>query len=181
VAIDSPDPTAIFRTKAFGYDKDQVRSFLEQAASDYARALEEVAWLRQELADAVAKGAPPQPPDMPTAQFAQVLASAHRVAADLKQEAELAAAQMRREAHDEAVHLRQQAEADASALVRTAGARLEEIKADIEKFTAWRAAVQRALGQTADRLNEIAGDMRGAAASVPADAPDEEHLQTVRP
>jgi DivIVA domain-containing protein len=180
VAIDSPDPTAIFRTKAFGYDKDQVRSFLEQAASDYSRALEEVAWLRQELADANAKAAPQQP-DMPTAQFAQVLASAHRVAADLRQEAELAASQMRREAHDEALHLRQQAEADASALVRTASARLEEIKADIEKLTAWRGAVQRALGQTADRLNEIAGDMRGAVASVPADAPDEEHLQTVRP
>jgi hypothetical protein len=109
------------------------------------------------------------------AQVAQVLASAHRVADEVRAEAERAANQTMLDAHHEAALLRSQAEADASALTNTAAQRVAELEAEIESMEGRRHAVQAELNQAATRLNEIAEDLRRVTTSAdrhPSEAPE---------
>ena len=169
MSITDADPSGMFRTRMFGFDKEQVRACLQQASSEYARALEQITWLTQELkaAEEAAKERARQ--EMPASQIAGVLTSANRVAEDVKAEAERAAAELRRDAQDEARQIRSQAETDASALVGTASARLQSVRAEIEDMLARREAVQHALDRAAERLVEIANDMRAAVTTTPAE------------
>jgi cell division septum initiation protein DivIVA len=169
VSITDADPTAMFRTRPFGFDKEQVTACLQQASSEYARALEQITWLTKELQAAEEASKDRARQEMPASQIAGVLASANRVAEDMKTQAEQAAAALRREAQEDARQIRSQAEADATALVGTASARRQDLQAEIEDMLARREAVQIALDRAAERLVEIANDMRGAVRAEPTD------------
>jgi hypothetical protein len=165
LAIDDEDLTAHFRTRLFGFDKNEVRACLENVVSDHTQAAEQISWLTAELKSREAGDKLKVQQEITAAQIAQVLASAHRVAADVKAEAERAANQAIVDAQQEAAHLRSQAEADASALTDSAAHRAAALEAEIESMEARREAVQAALNQAATRLNEIAELLRRATTS----------------
>jgi cell division septum initiation protein DivIVA len=160
VAIDFSDPDATFRTRLLGFDKEQVRACLLNVAGDYAEAVRQIEWLTGQLKSGETSGKQGVRQEIMAAQVGQILASAHRVAEDVRVEAENAARQRLREAQEEAAQLRNQAEADASALASTAAAQLARLEAEIERMTALRQSVQATLNRAADRLNQIANDMR---------------------
>jgi hypothetical protein len=95
-------------------------------------------------------------------QIDKVLSSAHRIAEEVKAEAERAAKEILREAQQEAAALRAQAEADATALSRTAVARLAELELEIQDKTGRQIAVQTMLDRAADRLSQLAAELRQA-------------------
>lgn len=165
VSTDHEDPSATFRTRPLGFDKDQVRACLQNMIRDYAQAVEQITWLTSELKSAEAAGKETVRQEITTAQMAQVLASAHRVADDLVAQAEKTAQQLLWDAQNEAAQLRNQAEADASALASTATARLTAIELQIERMLEQRASVHDVLMRAADRLDGIANDMRQAMAT----------------
>ena len=164
MAIDLSDPDSTFRTRLLGFDKEQVRACLQSVASDYAEAVRQIQWLTGQLKSIDAPGKQGVRQEIMAAQVGQILASAHRVAEDVRAEAENAAKHRLREAQEEAAQLRNQAEADASALASTAAAQLARLEAEIERMTALRQSMQPTLNRTADRLNQIANDMRQAEA-----------------
>lgn len=154
------DANAMFRTRLFGFDKDQVRVCLQNMAADYTRAAEQIAWLKAELSSAEASSKQIARQEMTAGQVAQVLASASRVAEEIRIEAEKTANQALHEAQQEAVRLRTQAEADASELTSTAARRLTELEAEIQVMLERRQSVQMSLNRVADRLSKIAHSMR---------------------
>jgi cell division septum initiation protein DivIVA len=180
---------ATFRTRLFGFDKEEVRACLQNLATDQLDAQRQIEQLTAALQAAesglprpVASGHPVQavqtvqplpheaaPPS--THQVERLLASAQRVADDVRIEAEREAQQLLRRAQEEAAQLRSQAAADASALASTASARLASIETEIGQMLERRRAVQAVLERAADRLAEIATEMRQAAA--PAEEPSE--------
>ena len=90
----------------------------------------------------------------------QVLVSAHRVAEEVRVAAEAAAHRTLQEAQVEGAQLRSQAELDAAALASSASARLTELEAQIREMVVRRNAVQALLDTAADRLVQIAQEMR---------------------
>jgi cell division septum initiation protein DivIVA len=164
------DPSANFKTRLFGFDKDQVRACLQNMARDYAQAVEQITWLTRELKSAEESSREAVRQDITTAQIAQVLSSAHRLADDLAAQAEKSAQQLLWDAQNEAAQFRNQAEADASALTTTANTRLAAIEMQIEQMLEQRASVHEALMRAAARLDGIANDMRQA--MTPADESD---------
>ena len=160
MAIDFSDPDATFRTRLLGFDKEQVRACLLNVDGDYAEAVRQIEWLTGQLKSGETPGKQGVRQEIMAAQVGQILASAHRVAEDVRVEAENAARQRLREAQEEAAQLRNQAEADASALASTAAAQLARLEAEIERMTALRQSVQATLNRAADRLNQLANEMR---------------------
>jgi cell division septum initiation protein DivIVA len=165
------DPDLNFRTRPFGYDKEDVRTCLHNMQLDHEEALKRIAQLTEQLkatrgaAEPVGvRGNDPAPrPETGAKQAERLLVAAQRVADEVRSEAEAAARDTLRGAQEEAAQLRSQAEADASALATTAKARLAEIEAEIVAMQGRRDAVQKVLLAGADRLNEIAIEIRQAA------------------
>lgn len=138
-----------------GYDKDEVREFLTEVASEHAALLSEVDQLRHAPASAA-------PDDFETlgASVAAILRSAKESASEITGAADVAAAQVRDEAESYAASLRQQAEeeranadaaaqdlraqasAEAEERRRSAQVALEEARAEAERIV--REATERA-------------------------------------
>jgi cell division septum initiation protein DivIVA len=162
MSIDSPDASVTFRTRLFGFDKEEVRDCLRNLAIDHEdtrRQIERLTAMLKTSEDAVGGPASHEPIAL---QVERVLVSAHRVAEEVRVEASNAARTTLREAQEEAAQLRSQAETDAAELAVTGQARLTLLKAEIDRMTERRQQLQELLDQTADRLNEIAGSIRQA-------------------
>jgi cell division septum initiation protein DivIVA len=154
------DPAATLRTRPLGFDKDEVRACLRNLISDYDEAMRQIERLTVELQAASDVRRKPVPTETAGVQVEKILASAHRVAEDVKTDAENAARQLLREAQEEAAQVRSRAEADATALTRSATARVAELERDIQHLIERRQAVEALLDETADRLSAIAQDIK---------------------
>jgi cell division septum initiation protein DivIVA len=162
MSLDFSGPVAAFRTRILGFDKEEVRVCLQNLMRDYDEARKEIDRLTAELKTFdLARRAAPQ--EMTVVQVERLLASAQRVAEDVRIDSENGAQQILREAQAEAAQLRTQAETDASALIRTASTRLQTLEVEIEQLVERRQAVHALLERAADRLNEIAQEMRETA------------------
>lgn len=161
MAIDFSQPELTLRTKPLGFDKEEVRTLLQNLATDYEEARRQIDRLSAELRAAQASPtAQPVRQESTGVQVERVLASAHRVAEEVRVEAETTARRLLQEAQDEASQMRIHAEADAAALTRTAATRLAELKTEVQEMIDRRDAVQAMLDRAADRLTEIAQDLR---------------------
>lgn len=158
--LDFSAPVATLRTRLLGYDKEDVRICLQNLARDYEEARRQIERLTVELSAYATGAGQPIPQETVGVQVERVLSSAHRIAEEVRTDAEISARELLRAAQDEAAELRKHAEADAAALTRTAAARLAELEAEIQEMTDRRHVVQAMLDRAADRLIEIAQDMR---------------------
>jgi cell division septum initiation protein DivIVA len=168
VPISSFTPGDTFRTKLLGFDKDEVRSCLENLTRDYEEARNQVEQLTIKLkALENSRNHAPAPSRAPShdsvgIQVEKVLASAHRVAEDVKLEAAKAAKQILGEAQEEALRLRSLAENDATALTKTAATRLGELNGEVERMIERREVAQTLLHRAADQLEALAHDVRSS-------------------
>jgi hypothetical protein len=179
MTLELSGPIDTLQTRLFGFDKDEVRACLRNLVSDCDEARRQVERLTVELA-AAGEVRRSFPSETVGVQVERVLASAHRVAEEVKAEAEQSAKQLLREAHDEAMQVRSRAEADASALTRSASVRVSELERDIQQLTERRLAVLTLLDETADRMAAFAEELKRSKVtadssertlfSVPADA-----------
>jgi cell division septum initiation protein DivIVA len=159
MSTDVSDTILTFRTRLFGFDKDEVRDGLRNLASLYDEARKQIE--RLTAASRASEGAVhPVSHETIAVQVERVLVSAHRVAEEVRVEAENAAKRTLREAQEEAAQLRGQAATDAAALASTGAARRKELEAEIDRMTELGHEVQGLLDRAADRLNEIAHSMR---------------------
>jgi hypothetical protein len=164
-------------TRPFGFDKEEVRICIENLTRDYEDARREIDRLTAELQVAATKSRQPLQETVGV-QVERVLAGAYRIAEEVKSEAESTAKQLLREAQEEAAQLRTQAAADAAALTRTAATRVAELESEIQEMTDRRQVVQAMLDRAADRLNQIAQDMRQGV--IPPASPVQGHPQAPR-
>jgi len=162
MSTDFPDTTLTFRTRLFGFDKEEVSDCLRNLASDYDDARRQIERLTAALKASEEAVGRPASHETIAVEVERVLVSAHRVAEEVRVEAENAAKTTLREAQEEAAQLRSQAGTDAAALASTAAARLTELEAEIDRMTERRQELQALLDRAADRLNEIADSMRQA-------------------
>jgi cell division septum initiation protein DivIVA len=144
-----------------GFDKEEVRVCLRNLASDYSEAQTQVDRLTVKLKALEAQEHATLRSSIGV-QVERVLASAHRVADEVKVDADSAAKKILSEAQEEAARLRSQAEADASALTQTAASRLTKLNAEIERMLQRRDAVNAELHRAADQLDELSRDIRAA-------------------
>ena len=148
--VDSGSDGATFRTRLMGFDKEEVLVCLRNLASDYGEAQKQVDRLTVKL-KALEDAQEQAPLRSPIGvQIERLLASAHKVAEEVKVDAESAAKKILSEAQEEAARLRSQAEADASALTKTAAARLAELNTEIERMLERRDAVHAQLHRAAE-------------------------------
>lgn len=165
MAIDIEPGAATFRSRLIGFDKDEVRACLQNLAGDYAESQKQVERLTLKLkALEEAQGQTPVR-DSVGVQVERVLASAHKVAEDVKNEANETARKILSDAQEEAARLRSQAENDASALTKTAAARLTELNTEIDRVLERRDALHAQLHRAAGQLEDLS---RGIRATVPA-------------
>lgn len=165
-------PAATFRSRLLGFDKEEVRTCVRNLLADYEDARKQIERLTASLEAAQASGGQPARQATTGVQVERVLASAHRVAEEVRADAENVARQTLREAQEEAAQLRANAEADAFALAQTAAARAAELESEIQELLDRRRVVQAMLDRAADRLNDIARDLRQGAASSGSPAQD---------
>jgi cell division septum initiation protein DivIVA len=156
---------ATFRTRPLGFDKDEVRACLQNLASDYEEAQRQIDRLTARLRafEDVQEQSPAR--SATAVQVERVLASAHKIAEDVKVEAEAAAKKILSDAHGEAARLRTQAERDASDLTSNAATRLNELNVEIERTMERREAVNAQLYRTAEQLEEVSRGIRSATAA----------------
>ena len=161
MSIDTYNGTrATFRTRLMGFDKEEVHTCVQNLASDYdeaQRLIDRLTARLKALEDAQERAPAPSSTGV---QVERVLASAHKVAEDVKNEADSAARKILADAQEEAARLRSQAESDASALTRTAAVRLTELNAEIERTLERRDAVHAQLHRAADHLEELSRGIR---------------------
>ena len=119
---------ARFATAMRGFDKAEVSSLLESAASDYEQALRENERLRQHIAELQATIARFQEVE---GSLKTTLMSAQKVADD-----------MRESAHQEAARIIREAEGHAELLTQKAQARVEDVMRDIDGLRMKRREVQ---------------------------------------
>ena len=169
---DFAGPVATFRSRLLGFDKEEVRACVRNLIADYEDARKQIERLTASLE--AAQGSGGQPARQPTtgAQVERVLASAHKVAEEVRADAENVARQRLREAQEEAAQLRTNAEADASALLQSAAARAAGLESEIQELLDRRRVVQAMLDRAADRLNDIARDLRQSVVSSGSPAQD---------
>jgi cell division septum initiation protein DivIVA len=167
---------ATFRTRLMGFDKEEVQTCVHNLASDYEEAQRLIDRLTARL-KALEDSKEQAPAQTSTGvQLERVLASAHKVAEDIKNDADIAAKKILADAQEEAARLRSQAESDATALTKTASTRLVELNAEIERTQERRDIVHAQLYRAAEHLDELS---RGIRATVRAgDAPDSGWLKT---
>ena len=161
---DFVSPVVTFRSRLLGFDKEEVRAFVRNLIADYDDARKQIERLTAGLEATQTSGGQPRQPTTGV-QIERVLASAHKVAEDVRADAEKVARQMVREAQEEAAQLRTNAEADASALTQTAAARAAGLESEIQDLLDRRRVVQAMLDRAADRLNDLARDLRQSAVS----------------
>jgi cell division septum initiation protein DivIVA len=169
--LGSTSGDATFRTRLMGFDKEEVRACLRNLVSDYEEAQKQINRLTVKLQ---ARDDAPDRAPLPgsiAVQVEKVLASAHRVADEVRVDAEHAAKKVLGEAQEESVRMRGQAEADASALVKTAEARVAELNLEIERMLERRAAVHAQLHRAADQLDELSRGLRAARLAPEAASP----------
>ncbi len=162
-SFDAASAGALFRTRLMGFDKEEVRVCLRNLASDFDDAHREIERLTGKLKALEGEPAQAALRSPVGVQLEKVPASAHKVAEEVKVEAEADAKKMLSEAQEEAARLRSQAEADASALTRTAAARLAELNTEVERLEARRAALNSQLQRAAEQLDTLSRELRAAA------------------
>jgi cell division septum initiation protein DivIVA len=161
--------SATFRTRLWGFDKEEVRACLQNLASDYDEAQRQIDRLTARL-KAIEELQELTPVRNETAaQVERVLASAHKVAEDVKTDADAAAKKILGDAHLESARLRSQAENDASALTSSAAGRLTELNAEIERILERREAANAQLYRMAEQLEDVSRGIR-ATTSAPDSA-----------
>jgi cell division septum initiation protein DivIVA len=177
MAIDTYDAGGDgFRTRLFGFDKSEVRACVRNLVNDHDEARRDVERLTARVRALEGSHEPPASGDSVGLQVEKVLASAHRIAEELKHEAEAAAAKILGDAQDEAVRLRNQAEADAAALASSASARVTELDGEIERMMARRDALQGELNDIATRLDDLSQQMRSFGGRVAGTPPTRDAL-----
>jgi cell division septum initiation protein DivIVA len=156
---------ATFRTRPLGFDKDEVRACLQNLASDYEEAQRQIDRLTARLRafEDVQEQSPAR--STTAVQVERVLASAHKIAEDVKVEAEAAAKKILSDAQGEAARLRTQAERDASDLTSNAATRLNELNVEIERTMERREVVNAQLYRMAEQLEEVSRAIRSTTAA----------------
>jgi len=155
-----------FRTRLFGFDKNEVRTCVRNLVSDHEEAQRQVERLTARLRALEDGHAPSSSHDSVGVQVEKVLASAHRIADEVAHDAETAANKILVDAQEEAVRLRNQAESDAAALAASATARVAELNEEIERMTARRDELQVQLDEIAGTLDQLSKEMRNFGARV---------------
>lgn len=149
-----------FRTRLFGFDKNEVRACVRNLVHDHDDAQRQVERLTARLRTLEESREDGATHEAVATQLEKVLASACKITEDLKHEAEAAAGKILNDAQDEAVRLRGQAEADAAALAASATARVTALESEIEQMTARRDSLQAQLDGIATTLDALSRQMR---------------------
>ena len=158
------EPGTTFKTRLFGYDKEEVRACLVNLVSDCEEAWNEVERLKARLTGS--EGTPPSETyENVGGQVEKVLVSAHKVADEVKGDARKTAKEILSDAQEEATRLRSQAESDASALTSTATARLAELNGEIDALMKRREAVHGLMARAADQLDQLSRNLRATVQS----------------
>jgi cell division septum initiation protein DivIVA len=149
-----------FRTRLFGFDKSEVRACVRNLVHDQDEAQRQMERLTARLRALEESSEHAAVHDSIGIQVEKVLASAHKVAEEINQEAETTRKNILSDAQEEALRLRAEAENDAAALVSSATARMTELQSAIERMTARRDVLQSELDEIADALDALSRQMR---------------------
>ena len=134
MAIDTDARRVVFRTRLLGFDKEEVRAFVSNLVSEYEQAREQIdALARPANGGAASKQSAVQQSEA-ALLVERTLASAHRVADDIRKTAEQEAEHLVADAKLRATRLVDTAVGEASEKREAAVARLRELESDIEQM-----------------------------------------------
>jgi cell division septum initiation protein DivIVA len=124
-AFDKSNPSVSFRTRPFGYDRQEVQAFVKNILDDYAAARRELQQALKTQSDADTSLEKRNQSEIAAREVARILAGAERIADEVKAHAS-----------DEYSHLISEAEARAADIVAEAERRAADLLADAERRSA---------------------------------------------
>jgi type II secretory pathway predicted ATPase ExeA/cell division septum initiation protein DivIVA len=154
-------PEVEFRTRPLGFDKSEVRALLAKLLDEHDQALAQIEVLRRQLNRVQGEQVADLPQHQPeTAHLVErVLASAHRVADEIRKEAERDAVRLRADAEEGAARILDAAAAAAREKYETAFNRLKKVEREIERMRAshrqMRSALEAAVTTVGSTLADI--------------------------
>jgi cell division septum initiation protein DivIVA len=149
------------RTRAFGFDKTAVRSLVSGLVDELEEARTQVEALKQQLNRGRGESTGATTPEQhEAAQLVErVLASTHRVADEIRTEAERDAARLVSEAREKAAKVLDEAATAAQETNDAAADRLRAIERDIERMQASHGEVRFALEAAARAVGAVLADV----------------------
>ncbi len=153
-----------FRTRLFGFDKAEVRAYLSNLLREYEEAHDKIESLTRELnrepgALSISTQSTPQQNDM-AHLVERTLTSAHRVADEIRKEAEQEKERLVADAKTRVSILFEKAAVEATEKRDAAVVRLREVEAEIERMQLRRRELITALESLVTALGETLADAR---------------------
>jgi len=159
-ANDTDADAVVFRSRLFGFDRAEVLAFVSNLLSEYQGALRQIERLKGELGqDATKSAAHAFQHEEAARLLGKTLESAHRVAEDIRVEAEKKATRVIADAETRAEGLVEQAGTEARRMTEAGRTRLRELEQEIEQMrmrhAELRSSLESALTMVGDTLAQI--------------------------